>query len=149
MYAVYIHVALNSSYLYFLLTLTHTHTHTGTSTDVSRYAGSYEHVMESFTAGITVQAPQVLLSSFSGYTCVWVVCYSKLYVKLSSQCEWLTCAVVVIFIHFVAHPVLFMQNIYNGAYFGSYSLLLFLFLLQLMRYLASILRSHPDSLEVD
>ncbi|XP_067934707.1 5-oxoprolinase-like [Watersipora subatra] len=31
----------------------------GTSTDVSRYAGSYEHVMESYTAGITVQAPQL------------------------------------------------------------------------------------------
>ena len=33
----------------------------GTSTDVSRYAGSYEHVMESYTAGITVQAPQVVV----------------------------------------------------------------------------------------
>ena len=31
----------------------------GTSTDVSRYAGSYEHVFESTTAGITIQAPQV------------------------------------------------------------------------------------------
>lgn len=31
----------------------------GTSTDVSRYAGVYEHVFESTTAGITVQAPQV------------------------------------------------------------------------------------------
>jgi len=36
-------------------------TYSGTSTDVSRYAGSYEHVMESYTAGITVQAPQVRL----------------------------------------------------------------------------------------
>lgn len=33
----------------------------GTSTDVSRYGGSYEHVYESTTAGITIQAPQVLL----------------------------------------------------------------------------------------
>ncbi|XP_013116199.2 5-oxoprolinase isoform X1 [Stomoxys calcitrans] len=31
----------------------------GTSTDVSRYAGSYEHVVESTTAGITIQAPQL------------------------------------------------------------------------------------------
>jgi len=31
----------------------------GTSTDVSRYAGSYEHVFESTTAGVTIQAPQV------------------------------------------------------------------------------------------
>lgn len=31
----------------------------GTSTDVSRYDGSYEHVFESTTAGVTVQAPQV------------------------------------------------------------------------------------------
>lgn len=31
----------------------------GTSTDVSRYAGSFEHVFESTTAGITVQAPQL------------------------------------------------------------------------------------------
>ncbi len=31
----------------------------GTSTDVSRYDGTYEHVFESVTAGITIQAPQV------------------------------------------------------------------------------------------
>ena len=31
----------------------------GTSTDVSRYAGHYEHVFESTTAGVTIQAPQV------------------------------------------------------------------------------------------
>ncbi|MGH0139413.1 UNVERIFIED_CONTAM: hypothetical protein FKN15_069299 [Acipenser sinensis] len=31
----------------------------GTSTDVSRYAGQYEHVFEATTAGITVQAPQL------------------------------------------------------------------------------------------
>lgn len=31
----------------------------GTSTDVSRYAGSFEHVFETSTAGITIQAPQV------------------------------------------------------------------------------------------
>lgn len=33
----------------------------GTSTDVSRYAGHYEHVFEATTAGITVQAPQARL----------------------------------------------------------------------------------------
>uniref|UniRef100_A0A5F8H024 5-oxoprolinase, ATP-hydrolysing n=1 Tax=Monodelphis domestica TaxID=13616 RepID=A0A5F8H024_MONDO len=31
----------------------------GTSTDVSRYAGDYEHVFEASTAGITIQAPQL------------------------------------------------------------------------------------------
>ncbi|KAJ8010689.1 hypothetical protein DPEC_G00077730 [Dallia pectoralis] len=31
----------------------------GTSTDVSRYAGQYEHVFETTTAGITLQAPQL------------------------------------------------------------------------------------------
>uniref|UniRef100_A0A182Q3G2 5-oxoprolinase n=1 Tax=Anopheles farauti TaxID=69004 RepID=A0A182Q3G2_9DIPT len=31
----------------------------GTSTDVSRFAGSYEHVIESTTAGVTIQAPQL------------------------------------------------------------------------------------------
>lgn len=32
----------------------------GTSTDVSRYAGEYEHIFETTTAGIIIQAPQVL-----------------------------------------------------------------------------------------
>jgi len=31
----------------------------GTSTDVSRFAGSYDHVFETTTAGITIQAPQL------------------------------------------------------------------------------------------
>ncbi|XP_041376521.1 5-oxoprolinase-like [Gigantopelta aegis] len=31
----------------------------GTSTDVSRYAGQFEHVFETTTAGITIQAPQL------------------------------------------------------------------------------------------
>uniref|UniRef100_F1KRH0 5-oxoprolinase n=1 Tax=Ascaris suum TaxID=6253 RepID=F1KRH0_ASCSU len=31
----------------------------GTSTDVSRYAGSFAHVMETTTAGVTIQAPQL------------------------------------------------------------------------------------------
>ncbi|XP_038070278.1 5-oxoprolinase-like [Patiria miniata] len=31
----------------------------GTSTDVSRYAGEYEHVFETTTAGVTIQAPQL------------------------------------------------------------------------------------------
>lgn len=31
----------------------------GTSTDVSRYDGSMEHVLESTTAGVTIQAPQL------------------------------------------------------------------------------------------
>ncbi|KAF1344993.1 5-oxoprolinase [Delphinella strobiligena] len=31
----------------------------GTSTDVSRYAGSYEHVFETTTAGVSIQSPQL------------------------------------------------------------------------------------------
>lgn len=31
----------------------------GTSTDVSRFSGSFEHVVESTTAGVTIQAPQL------------------------------------------------------------------------------------------
>ncbi|KAJ6661524.1 hypothetical protein lerEdw1_014434 [Lerista edwardsae] len=31
----------------------------GTSTDVSRYAGAYEHVFEATTAGVSIQAPQL------------------------------------------------------------------------------------------
>ncbi|XP_074059206.1 5-oxoprolinase [Macrotis lagotis] len=31
----------------------------GTSTDVSRFAGDYEHVFEASTAGVTIQAPQL------------------------------------------------------------------------------------------
>jgi 5-oxoprolinase (ATP-hydrolysing) len=31
----------------------------GTSTDVSRYAGSFDHVTESVTAGVIIQAPQL------------------------------------------------------------------------------------------
>ncbi|KAK9965359.1 hypothetical protein ABG768_004455 [Culter alburnus] len=35
----------------------------GTSTDVSRYAGQYEHVFEATIAGITLQAPQLDIST--------------------------------------------------------------------------------------
>ena len=31
----------------------------GTSTDVSRFDGSYEHIFESTTAGVSIRAPQV------------------------------------------------------------------------------------------
>lgn len=43
----------------------------GTSTDVSRYAGDFEHVFESNTAGVTIQAPQVsnLPTSLSSSVC--------------------------------------------------------------------------------
>ena len=36
----------------------------GTSTDVSRFDGSYEHVFESTTAGVCIQAPQVVLCTY-------------------------------------------------------------------------------------
>ena len=32
----------------------------GTSTDVSRFDGNFEHTYESTTAGVTIQAPQVI-----------------------------------------------------------------------------------------
>ncbi|KAJ3341068.1 hypothetical protein HDU93_005700 [Gonapodya sp. JEL0774] len=35
----------------------------GTSTDVSRYAGQYEHVFETTTAGVLIQAPQLDIST--------------------------------------------------------------------------------------
>ena len=35
----------------------------GTSTDVSRYDGSYQHVFETTTAGVTIQAPQLDIST--------------------------------------------------------------------------------------
>lgn len=41
----------------------------GTSTDVSRYAGSYEHIYESTIAGVTIQAAQV---RFIFNHCIWV-----------------------------------------------------------------------------
>ena len=31
----------------------------GTSTDVSRFDGSFEHIFESTTAGVSIRAPQV------------------------------------------------------------------------------------------
>lgn len=35
----------------------------GTSTDVSRYAGQFEHSIESITAGVTIQAPQLEINT--------------------------------------------------------------------------------------
>lgn len=35
----------------------------GTSTDVSRYSGTFDHVFETTTAGITIQAPQIDIST--------------------------------------------------------------------------------------
>ena len=45
----------------------------GTSTDVSRYAGSFEHVFESNTAGITIQAPQLDINTVAagGGSCLF------------------------------------------------------------------------------
>ncbi len=39
----------------------------GTSTDVSRYDGHYDHVFENTTAGVQIQAPQVLYVAMSTY----------------------------------------------------------------------------------
>uniref|UniRef100_A0A1B6DS29 5-oxoprolinase n=1 Tax=Clastoptera arizonana TaxID=38151 RepID=A0A1B6DS29_9HEMI len=45
----------------------------GTSTDVSRYAGAYEHVFESTTAGVTIQAPQLDINTVAagGGSCLF------------------------------------------------------------------------------
>lgn len=45
----------------------------GTSTDVSRYAGTYEHVFESTTAGVTIQAPQLDINTVAagGGSCLF------------------------------------------------------------------------------
>ena len=52
----------------------------GTSTDVSRYDGKYEHVFESATAGVCIQAPQVHF-----YATVFLVTLIR-----SAKCLWLT-----------------------------------------------------------
>ncbi|KAK9839403.1 hypothetical protein WJX81_000039 [Elliptochloris bilobata] len=45
----------------------------GTSTDVSRFAGTYEHVFESVTAGVTIQAPQLDINTVAagGGSCLY------------------------------------------------------------------------------
>nr|CAG4643889.1 EOG090X04LA [Lepidurus arcticus] len=50
----------------------------GTSTDFSRYAGQGEHIFQSTTAGITVQAPQVC-ERISGIACVL---YCKVFIGM-------------------------------------------------------------------
>lgn len=44
---------------------------TGTSTDVSRYAGEYEIVFETTTAGISIQSPQLDISEYCQRTQVF------------------------------------------------------------------------------
>ncbi len=41
----------------------------GTSTDVSRYAGTFEHVFETTTAGVTIQAPQLDVNTVAAGAC--------------------------------------------------------------------------------
>ena len=42
----------------------------GTSTDVSRFDGRYEHVFESTTAGVVIQAPQVGVFGARRWVCL-------------------------------------------------------------------------------
>ena len=51
----------------------------GTSTDVSRYGGAYEHVFETTTAGVTIQAPQLDISTVAagGTTPAFLWAFSK------------------------------------------------------------------------
>jgi len=45
----------------------------GTSTDVSRFSGTYEHVFETTTAGVSIQAPQLDISTVAagGGSCLF------------------------------------------------------------------------------
>ena len=45
----------------------------GTSTDVSRYAGRYEHVMETTLDGVTIQSPQLDVNTVAsgGSSCLF------------------------------------------------------------------------------
>ena len=63
----------------------------GTSTDVSRFDGDYEHVFESTTAGVAIQAPQVqYLSLFLVLTFTVLDCF-----------------------HFLTSPKTFVHLLYN------------------------------------
>ena len=53
----------------------------GTSTDVSRYAGEYEHVFETTTAGVTIQAPQVSCNLSKFFTLCFKNCVIQLFVS--------------------------------------------------------------------
>lgn len=50
----------------------------GTSTDVSRFAdGKYEHVVESTTAGITIQAPQLDINTVAAGKFNTLLCFTS------------------------------------------------------------------------
>lgn len=49
------------------------------SLDVSRYAGSYEHVFEAHVAGVTLQAPQLDIHTVNN-TCIFIM-YTLLLMK--------------------------------------------------------------------
>jgi hypothetical protein len=67
----------------------------GTSTDVSRFAGDYEHVFESTTAGVTIQAPQVMY-------------YEKHNRSLRSQCKgWILWPTPYTYIMYYEHTKLY------------------------------------------
>lgn len=57
----------------------------GTSTDVSRYAGSYEHVYETMTAGVCVQAPQLDVNTVAAGGGS-ILCF-RYYVIYTSHCK--------------------------------------------------------------
>lgn len=61
----------------------------GTSTDVSRFAGKYEHVYESTTAGVTIQAPQLDVNTVAAgggsmlfFRLVWWLWKKKYFVRI-------------------------------------------------------------------
>ena len=56
----------------------------GTSTDVSRYDGDYEHVFESTTAGVVIQAPQVQYL----YVLLPVETFPFYYPMICTFCKW-------------------------------------------------------------
>ena len=61
----------------------------GTSTDVSRFDGSFEHIFESTTAGVSIRAPQVMEKRrrnepFAEETCLHVCVFVAGYQHSSS-----------------------------------------------------------------
>lgn len=62
----------------------------GTSTDVSRYAGVYEHVFETTTAGVTIQAPQLDVNTVAaGETHVCCMCVNCVCMCASKLLSWM------------------------------------------------------------
>ncbi len=61
----------------------------GTSTDVSRFAGHYEHVYDAEVAGVTIQAPKLDITTVcacvrAACTCMHLVARARTWVSVSA-----------------------------------------------------------------